>query len=214
MPDVASRGNRAIAALLCSIAAMKPGLTIGLLAVLAGTASAEERSTSVNVGGIGIMQTSGETDDDFDLPILEAVGGIRGTLSWETRPLPYPDQPGYNVGVALVPELIAGALVVEDSNRAEGLLGAGVRGELKIAQFKKGLLKISAKGSIYLAARGMVVGKDRDVILEGVFGEYIYLGNRPLRLGFELGVTRRYSDVMDHDAAGGLLQVYLGWSPY
>ena len=214
MPDVASRGNRSIATLLCSISRMKPGLTIGVLALLAGSASAEERSAAVNVGGVGILQGTGETDDDFGVPALETAGGVHATLAWEAKPLRYPDRPGYNVGVALVPELIAGALVVDDSNLAEGLIGAGVRGELKISQREKGLFKISAKASIYLAARGMVVGKDREPILEGVFGEYFYLGNRPLRLGVEVGVTRRYSDAMDRDSAGAVMQLFLGWAPY
>lgn len=185
---------------------MRPGLVIGFLAMTVAASHAEERATSITVGGLGMMQEGPDAER-----ILETASGMRVTLGWEDAPLPYPDRRGYNTGFALVPELIAGALVHED--RAEGLLGAGLRAELRISQREGGLLRINAKSSIYLAARGMVVGENRDAMLEGAFGDYIYLGS-PLRLGFEVGVTKRYADRMDGlSPIGMMIGFYLGWAP-
>jgi hypothetical protein len=171
------------------------------------TGVAAGRATSITVGGLGMMQ---EGPDEVE-HIVDTASGMRVTLAWENAPLPYPDRRGYNVGVALVPELIAGALFHED--RGEALIGAGLRGEFQISQREGGLLRINAKSALYIAARGMVVGEKRDVITEAVFGDYIYLGS-PLRLGFEVGVTKRHSDAMELDPVGLMIGFFLGWAPH
>lgn len=188
---------------------MRAGLVLGTIALLVGVADAEPRATSVQVGGFGLFEL-GDDPGEFE-PDFESAGGVRMTLSWERPPPAYPDRRGYAYGGALVPELIAGALMLED--HADGMLGAGLRGELQITQREGGLLRINAQSAIYLAGRGMVVGKDRDVLLEGVFGDHLSFNKSPLRLGFEVGFTRRVSDVMDHDRVGFMTQFYLGWAP-
>jgi hypothetical protein len=170
-----------------------------------GTARADDRAASITVGGLGMLEEGPDAEEFFS-----TAGGMRLTLAWENAPLPYPDRRGYNTGVALVPELIAGALMHDDGS--EVLIGAGLRGEFKISQREGGLLRVNGKGAIYLAARGMVVGEDRDVIAEGVLGYYFYLGS-PLRFGFEVGFTKRHSDAMEIDPVGAMIGCYLGWAP-
>ena len=183
---------------------MKSLVVLGIC-VAAGHADADERATTVTVGMLGQV----ESRDNPDM-VPAGTGGPRLTLAWETAPLAYPDHRGYKVGWSLVPELIAGAVLQEA--RAEGMIGAGLRGELKLAQREQGLLRLSARGAFYLAGRGMVIGKDRDVLGEAVLGEYIYIG-APLRLGFEFGVTSRKHDPMEEAHLGGMFQLYLGWGP-
>ncbi|MBA2542034.1 MAG: hypothetical protein H0V17_20510 [Deltaproteobacteria bacterium] len=184
---------------------MRAGWVLGVVAVLGSEARAEERATTITVGGLGVMQEGPDSES-----IIDTASGMRVTLAWEDAPLPYPDRRGYNVGVALVPELIAGGLIHDD--RAEALIGAGLRAELRISQREGGLLRINCKSAIYVAARGMVIGENRDVLTEVVFGDYIYLGS-PLRLGFEVGVTKRHVDQMDLDPTGMMVGFYLGWAP-
>lgn len=188
---------------------MRAGLVLTVI-MLGGTAQAEPRTTSMHVGGFGLMELD-ESHDDEEIVPMESAGGVRMTLAWEQPAPAYPDKRGYRYGAALVPELIAGALMLED--HADGMIGAGIRGELQIVQREGGLLRINSKSALYLAGRGMVIGKDRDVILEAVFGDHLSFNNHPFRLGFEFGFTRRVSDVMDHDRVGFMTQFYLGWSP-
>ncbi len=188
---------------------MRAGLVLGTIAMLAGMAHAEPRATTVELGGFGLFEVD-KAQQEFE-PAFESVGGVRMTLAWEPPAPAYPDRRGYAYGGALVPELIAGALMLED--HADGMLGAGLRAELQITQREGGWLRINSKSSLYLAGRGMVVGTDRDVLLEGVFGDHLSFNNSPLRIGFEVGLTRRISDVMDHDRVGMMTQFYLGWAP-
>lgn len=184
---------------------MKPVL---LVVALCGVAHADERTASVHVGGLGQLEISDQLDDYGD-PELETYGAVRMTIGWEPPATPYPALRGYRFGGALVPELIGGALMHGDA--AEVLIGAGVRAELRIVQREGGLLRINSRSSIYVAARGMVVGKDRDAVLEGAFGDYLSFGDSPVRVGFEVGMTSR-RDGMD-DRAGALVQFYLGYGP-
>lgn len=170
-------------------------------------ARAEDRAPAFHVGALALMEDNGALD--IEQTELVVSRGVRLTLGWEEPPLPYPAQRGYRVGGALVPELIAGAMFLDD--RAEGLIGAGLRGELRIAQREGGWFRINAKSALYLAARGMVVGADRDVLLEGAFGDYVSFGGA-LRFGFEVGVTDRQRDGMD-DRVGMSVQLYLGHGP-
>ncbi len=189
---------------------MRAGLVLGTITLLAGIAHAEPRATSVHVGGLGLFEM-GDSHEQEELVPIEGAGGVRMTLAWEQPAPAYPDRRGYKYGLAMVPELIAGALMLED--HADGMIGAGLRGELQIVQREGGLLRINCKSALYLAGRGMFVGKDRDVLLEAVFGDHLSFNNNPFRFGFEIGFTRRFSDVMDHDRVGFMTQFYLGWSP-
>jgi hypothetical protein len=170
-----------------------------------------------------------ETTGTYDMyPVADGGGGFynyqepyslvgpRITLSWEHAPLPFPDAPGYKFAGSIVPELLAGSFV--EDVRAEGYLGVGVRAELKMAQREQGLLKISARGALYLAGRGMVTGADRDPMLEFGFGEYIGGFSKSTRVGFEFDVITRdrkntTMDAMPGREVGGLFQLYVGFAP-
>lgn len=182
-------------------------MKLGLIVMgLAGTAHADDRMPSVHLGAMGVIAGADATEEEIG---LESYGGFRATLAYEQPPAPYPDKRGNVYTGSLVPELIAGAF--ERDDRYEMMLGAGVRAELRITQREGGLLRLNAKAAVYLAGRGMVVGADRDAMLEGALGYYLYLGS-PLRLGFELAATdRRRAQMEDH--AGMMVGVYLGYGP-
>lgn len=185
---------------------------VALLLVLAcSIAHAEERATTVTLAGMAGAFAPADRDKVPYEP--DGVMGPRLTLSWEYAPLAMPDAPGYRFGGSLVPELFGGALV--DDTRAQGFIGAGVRAELKMAQREQGLLKVSARGAAYLAARGMVVGDQRKPFGELAIGDYFVVG-RSSRLGFEgsLLVGRPDEMTMDHSPkVGGLVLLYVGWTP-
>jgi hypothetical protein len=193
--------------------AVKIALALALLCP--ALAYAEERSTTITfsgmVGGIEHEMTSG----DYYLAEPDPLVGPRMTLSWEHAALTYPDQPGYKFDGAIVPELVGGAFI--DDDRARGFIGAGLRAELRMAQREMGLFKVSARGAVYLAGRGLVVGDDRKPFGEFALGEYFLIG-KTMRIGFEgsLVVTSEQPmDYYDADTAriGGIMQVFIGWQP-
>ncbi len=185
-------------------------MKLGLIVVaLAGTAHADDRAPSVHVGGLAQLEGS-DTLDEYGSPELEAYSSVRATIGWESPRTPYPAERGYRYGGALVPEFVVGALMHD--TKAEVLLGAGIRAELRIIQREGGWLRINARSALYLAARGMVVGEDRDAVVEVVFGDHVSFGESPVRLGFEVGYTDRMTDGME-DRPGALVQFYLGYAP-
>jgi hypothetical protein len=179
---------------------------IGIVLTASSAASADERALTVTLGGVGVVEMNDNPEQ-----VLETFGGPRLTFGFEHAPRPYPATRGYNTGGALVPELIVGALMRE-RGEGEAAIGVGLRAEFQISQREGGLLRINAKSALYLAARGLVSGEQRDVIGELVFGDYVYLGS-PARLGFEVGFTKRMTDGMTPDPTGALIQFYLGWAP-
>ncbi len=185
---------------------MKLGL---ILVALTGTAHGDERGAAVSVGGLGQLDVSDRTDE-FGDPEIEAYSGVRATIGWEPPPTPYPIVRGLRAGGAIVPELLVGALLHESTT--ELLFGAGLRAELRLVQREGGWFRVNSRSSLYLAARGMLVGKDREVVLEGVFGDHLSPGDSPVRFGFEVGMTARRTDGME-DRAGAIVQVYLGYGP-
>lgn len=177
-----------------------------LLLLLAGNAAADDRLPTVSIG----ISTISHIVHVDTLEHEERVGvGPFLVVGWEDPPIDYPAAKGHRLGFSLVPELVGGTLI--DDRVAEGMLGAGLRAELRLAQREEGLLRITCRGAVYLAMRGMVIGKTRDPLVEGVFGEYIQT-QRGLRFGFELGmVGRSWTQEMDTDRAGFTAQAFLGW---
>jgi hypothetical protein len=181
---------------------------LALLAALSGGARADERHTTVSLGiVVGAHTADPVVVDGPAEPRADGFGGPRLTLGWEHAPLPYPAQPGYAVDVGLVPEIVAGAYLSEE--KGEAMLGVGLRGELRVSQKQQGLLRVSIRAAFYVTGRALVVGDQRDILGELVFGEYILFG-RGGRFGFEVGgVARR--EAMDESHAGITGQLYLGW---
>ena len=193
-----------------SIGDVKSLLAVAAVLLVASSAYAEERTTTASVGLVFGAHTPDEPlpGGNGEYAQGEGFGGPRLTLAWEKPALPYPERPGYAVDVGLVPELIAGAFF--DDEKAEGMVGVGIRGELRMSQKQQGLLRVSMRGVFYVGARALVVGEQRDVHAELVFGEYILFG-RTGRIGFEIGGQRRSGDTMEQPQAGVVGQLYLGW---
>ena len=185
------------------------------VALATSPAAAEsERVTSLSLGVVLGIHSLPETMTDSDLPaasvarVAEGFGGPRLVLGFERTPLPYPDKPGYRHDAQLVPELIGAAFVDSEDRTADMMLGAGVRAELRISQREMGLLRVSARMGLYVAARGFVVGERRDPMGEVVVGEYFLVGRA--RFGFEFGAMQRREDDKAEAQKGFISQLYLG----
>lgn len=190
------------------------GILVALVALgLGGSSTAlAERTTTVNLGGMfGGVEDVDNVDNYYEQPTMHAAGGPRITLGFENPPIAMPTTPGYNVGVAFVPELTAGAML--GAERGDLFVGVGARGELQIMQREKGLLKVSARFAMYLAARAIVVGKDQDTAGELVIGEYFYLGRGRTRLGGEVSVFSREAPVNSNERQMAVFaSAYVGWA--
>lgn len=176
-------------------------LVLALALVPATAVADDERQTIVSfMGGMSAI-------GPLDPPI--GVGGpedlalqLRGTVSFEPAPLPYREPRGYNVRGTVVPEIF-GAMLSTDAARTE-LVGGGLRLELSFAQRRMGLLQVSARGGVYVAARGgLFTDVDRTPFFEGAFGEYFLIGDNA-RLGLELGVMGIYLEEHEWAVDGAL----------
>jgi hypothetical protein len=185
-----------------------------LLVLACSVAHAEERTTTISIAAMaGGFNRSEHVVMSGEYYVAEPEGtfGPRLTLSWEHAPLAMPETRGYRFAGAIVPELVAGAFV--DDVRAQGFIGAGLRAELRMSQREMGLLRVSARGAAYLAARGIVVGDERKPFGELAIGEYLLIGDTA-RLGFECDILMGRSDTMFDEPApnvGVLMQIYVGW---
>ena len=187
-----------------------------LLVLLApALAHAEDRATTITIAGmLGGIEPQ-ERPPDVYVVEPDPLVGPRVTLSWEHPALALPPSRGFRFATALVPELVGGAFI--DDVRAQAFLGAGVRAELKMAQREMGLFKMSARGAIYLAGRGMVVGDARKPFGEIAFGEYFLVGHTA-RIGFDFALvvtSEQPMDAYDNDnmRIGGVVQLFVGWQP-
>jgi hypothetical protein len=135
------------------------------------------------------------------------------TLAWEHAPLTLPATPGFNVEGVLVPELTAGSFV--NDQRADVFVGVGLRAELKMAQREQGLLKVSARGGMYIAGRGLIVGEKREPMLEFAIGEYLTRMSTWTRAGFEFAVVTVRRDTLEQRdwGVGGVFQFFIGFAP-
>jgi hypothetical protein len=186
------------------------------VACLASPAFAD-RTTTVNLGGMfGGVEDLDNVDNYYEQPTMHAAGGPRVVLGFENAPIVMPPTPGYNVGVAFVPELTAGAVL--GSDRGDLFIGVGARGELQMAQREKGLFKVSARMAFYLAARALVIGKEQDTAGEFVLGEYFYVGRGRTRIGGEISVfAREVTGVpelssFDETQMAVFASAYVGWA--
>jgi len=183
-------------------------LVVGL--VLGSSVAYAERVTTVNIGGMFGGVENAVADEPAT---MTPAGGPRVTLGWEHAPLALPATKGVTADVELVPELTAGAIMNDE--RGEVMVGVGARGELRMAQRDGGLLKVNARFAVYLAARLLVIGDNKDTAFEGVVGEYLYLGKGRLRLGGEVGViAREQTNAMFtyKGEMGVFASAYFGWA--
>jgi hypothetical protein len=182
-------------------------VAFALVALTAATAHAD-RSTAIWVGGtFDATSKSNETQND---PHIN--GGARITLSFEDTPIAYPEPGTFDTDTRLVPELFAG--FISNDVRAQGYLGAGLRGELQLARNNAIARPFHMRLAMYLAARAKIIGKHQDAGGEFMLGEYIFSqGN--LRVGWEggLGVIKRPEwNAQESPELEALLNVYVGWA--
>lgn len=148
-----------------------------------------ERTTTVTLGGMfGGAEDLDGVDNYYEQPTMHPTGGPRLTLGFEHAPVAMPAAPGYSFAPAFVPELTAGALLSDV--RGDLFIGLGGRAELQIGQNKQGLLKVSARMAMYLAARVLIVGKEQDTAGDFAVGTYFYVKGRT-RIGGEVNVMVR-----------------------
>ncbi|HEY5945818.1 MAG TPA: hypothetical protein VIV40_10020, partial [Kofleriaceae bacterium] len=89
------------------------------------------------------------------------------------------------------------------------------RAELRMSQREMGLLRVSARGAAYLAARGIVVGDERKPYGEFTIGEYLFVG-RTTRIGVEGGLLVGRAEMTDYgmtNNVGPIVQAYIGFQP-
>lgn len=184
------------------LAVSRVAAALPLALVLAPSlARADDTSMFMNVGGSIGIGTSIDGDTAFGEPYdPEGTLAARLTLSWEPPPLPYPERPGYKVAGAFVPEVTIGYLRVADhrtgdpDDNTDGFITIGGRLELRLAQFRMGLLKVSARGGMYLAGRvGALTDSANTPLVEGALGEHIFLGDS-VHVGVEFGVQRFFGE--------------------
>lgn len=183
---------------------MRTPIVLGLLAV--SSIAHADRTTVLDVGAtFGAVAPVNQDSADQAIPLV----GPRVTLGFESSFVEMPDHPGYNFAGALVPELVAGAYIEQE--RAEGYVGVGLRAEVQMGQREQGLLKVSARGAMYVVARALVIGGDRDPMYELGFGEYLSRFHTRDRVGIELTfVDRPHDHGSVESEAGGFFGLYVG----
>ena len=196
---------------------MRAPIALVATALIAASATAAradgDRGPTVAVSAFGgLLQRADDPGDGTDVPPM--FGG-RVLLAFEHDPVPYPGElgePGAAARLELVPELFVGTFVERSSS--ELFAGAGVRLDLAYAQRELGLLRVTARGGLYLAARGLVVGEHRDPFLEATFGTYFMV--RATKVGFEFGFLwgpgERYDPATARDVhdLGGIIALVIG----
>jgi len=174
-----------------------------LVLLATGTANAD-RMPVLSLGGAVDMRFHGQTWDhaankDEDPSVF---GDTRLTLAFEDRPMPMLPRGVVAAQGRLVPELFVGAALGE--RLGEAYAGAGVRGELALASWKM-------RTSMYVAARGLVIGSPRDAAGEFALGQYILLRGAT-RFGWEGGAVVRPRDRQGGHGLDAIARLYVGWS--
>lgn len=186
---------------------MNHGLVVAGLVAIATPALAD-RSTIATIGVTGDARASGPSYSVAAADNTKALVGARVALAWEDAPLPIPPPTLFASDVRLVPELLAG--FVADDVHAEGMLGAGLRGEVQLASNRHG---VAMRTGLYTAGRAMIIGRHRDAAGEFVIGEYLMFGART-RFGWEGGAMVRPKPWAKPERAhevDAVLTVYVGW---
>jgi len=140
--------------------------------------------------------------------VTSVLGGARVTMSFEAPPLPVAPPTLYIHDTRLVPELFAGFLA--DDTHAEGMVGAGLRAELRMSSHRHDAV---VRGGAYIAARAILIGGHQDGAAEFVIGSYITTNRRGTRVGWEGGAMMRPRHDTSADQANeldALITMYVG----
>lgn len=191
---------------LAAIAAAGAAVTGAVIA--AAPAAHADRGISVVVGLTGAARGTGATFGDAGHAEATFLGGGRLTLSFDDAPLAAPPPGHARFDLRLAPELLAGVLT--DDRRADGFVGAGLRGELWLASANR---RFRMRSAAYTAARALAIGEHRDGAIELVIGEYLVFAHGS-RFGWEGGaVIRKRNDVPAGEARelDAVVTIYVGW---
>jgi hypothetical protein len=166
---------------------MRATFVVVLLAASGARAVADDRAPVLDVeGAFGVVVPNGQSSVEWPMPDPAPLGIARAMVSWEQPPVAMPVERGtadWSAGVG--PELAVGFM--GNDRRGDAFAQAGLRLNVGFAQNAMGLLQISAKGGLWLAARAGVVGGEHNTMLEGDLGWYLWLGNTGWRVGWEMG---------------------------
>jgi hypothetical protein len=177
--------------------------SVVIVALLVAAPASADRSAAISLGLLGDARSTGDSfsaaGGSHDVSLL---GGMIGIVSFEHAPLAVPPLGEIATDLRLSPELLAGFLA--DDVHAEGMVGAGLRGELAIAANRRAAVRTT----MYAAARAVVIGKHRDGAAQLMFGEYLTLANDN-RFGWEGGVMLRPTDTARE--LDTLVNIYFGW---
>jgi hypothetical protein len=183
--------------------------TLAIVALLCAAAPASaDRSAAISIGLLGDARATGDSfsaaGSSHDISLL---GGMEGIVSFEHAPLAIPAPGEISADLRLSPELLAG--FVADDVHAEGMVGAGLRGELALAANRRAAMRTT----MYVAARGVVIGGHHDGAAQIMVGEYLTFatGNR---FGWEGGAMLRPRSGVSDDRArelDTLVNIYFGW---
>ena len=180
------------------------------LLILVVSAPAFADTTTISLGGsFGVRETPKSDFGHMEQPL----GGGMLTMSFSDAPAAFPlERNTTNYVFRLVPELRLGFLA--NDIKAEGELGAGLRGELAMSTLGRWPFWLKFRSSAYLAVRGEVIGEAREPAADLAVGEYIYIGRGSGRFGFEGSVMFRRSTVDGtmHSRPIPMWTAYVGWS--
>jgi hypothetical protein len=180
-----------------------------VLSLAAASPARADRSTVWSLGATLDERALGTSFSDAGTEPARALGGARLTLAFEDAPLAMPPPGLYEAGVRFVPELLAGFLA--DDTRAEGYVGAGLRAEIDLASNRH---LANMHTGIYLAARGIAIGKQQDGAAEFAMGEYLSHGPDLRRFGWEGSVLVRPHPSGQADGTrelDALMSLYVSW---
>ena len=168
--------------------------------VLGGTAAADERTPTLDVEGAAALVIPHAPGPDVSSEDPAAFGMVRAMLAWDEPPAEMPAQRGYAWRGSISPEIGVGLL--DHEGQGDGLVEAGLRLHLSFAQREMGLFRVSAKGGMWMAGRGGIVGNDHTPMAEVSVGWYLWLGSS-WRVGWEVGGVALRNDRADgHDPVG------------
>ena len=160
---------------------------MALVAAMAVRARADTRAPILDVeGAAGMVIPNITLGNESPMHDPAPIGIARAMVSWERPAVPYPVEEGTAAyALDIGPELGLG--FIGNDRRGDAFAQVGLRMHLAFAQNSMGLFHISARGGMWIAARGGVVGGDHDASIEGDLGWYIWLGQK-WRVGWEMGM--------------------------
>jgi hypothetical protein len=176
------------------------------LSIVAAPAFAE-RSATPEIGiSLWGRSTASTFSDAGNKSGEQPMPGLSLVVGYEDAPMAIPAPGEIATDLRLVPELVGG--IVVDDRHGEGYVGAGLRGELHLASARRGF---EMRTAIYVAARAIAIGENRDGAAEIIIGEYL-IRRSGVRFGWEGGALIRPRAERSNDRElDAIIAIYVGW---